>query len=176
MMFRSTLFVCLLLLSFVSKAQEMLKLRPSPLAIAAVRYQDHYVKVTYSQPQKKNRKIFGDLVPFGKVWRTGANEATELTTTRDIQIGDILLRAGTYSLFTIPEKEKWTIIINSDVGLWGAYNYNDTKDIWRFDVPVQSTHKIYEAFTINIESRNEVADLLMLWDDVKISVPIKFLK
>src|SRR3546814_8076917 len=77
MMFRSTLFVCLLLLSFVSKAQEMLKLRPSPLAIAAVRYQDHYVKVTYSQPQKTNRKIFGDLVPFGKVWRTGANEATE---------------------------------------------------------------------------------------------------
>lgn len=177
MIFKSTcFFLCLLLLSSFARAQEVLKLRPSPLAIAAARYQDNYIKVTYSQPQMKNRKIFGDLVPFGRVWRTGANEATELTTTLDIQIGDILLKAGTYSLFTIPDKEKWTIIINADVGMWGAYNYNDKKDVWRFDVPVQSSDKIYEAFTINIESRNDVADLLMMWDDVKVSVPIKFIK
>jgi F0F1-type ATP synthase gamma subunit len=79
-------------------------------------------------------------------------------------------------LFTVPEKDKWTIIINADLGLWGAYNYNSIKDIWRFDVPVQPTDKLYDAFTINIESRNEVAELLIMWDDVKVSVPIKFLK
>jgi hypothetical protein len=87
----------------------------------------------------------------------------------------ILLKAGTYSLFTIPEKDKWTIIINADVGLWGAYNYNSLKDVWRFDVPVQSADKIYEPFTINFDHRNEVADLLMMWDNTKISIPIKFI-
>lgn len=176
MIFRSILLLLLLLPNCVASAQEVLKLRPSPLAIASVRYQDNYLKVTYSQPQKKNRKIFGELVPYGKVWRTGANEATELTTTQDIQIGGILLRAGTYSLFTVPDKDKWTIIINGDVGLWGAYNYNATKDIWRFDVPAQKNDKVYDAFTINIESRNEMAELLMMWDDVKVSVPIIFFK
>lgn len=176
MTFRRIAIVLFFLPMSLVNGQELLKLRPSPLAIASVRYQDNYLKVTYSQPQKKNRKIFGGLVPYGKVWRTGANEATELTTTRDIHIADLLLKAGTYSLFTVPEKEKWTIIINADLGLWGAYNYNATKDVWRFDVPVQSTDKVYEAFTINIENRNEVAELLIMWDDVKVSVPIKFLK
>ncbi|HEU5147054.1 MAG TPA: DUF2911 domain-containing protein [Chryseosolibacter sp.] len=176
MTFKSTATIFFLLLACGGQAQEILKLRPSPLAIAAVRYQDNYIKITYSQPQKKNRKIFGELVPFGEVWRTGANEATELTTVKDIQLQDILLKAGTYSLFTIPEKDKWTIIINSDVGLWGSYNYNEAKDVYRFDVPVQSADKIFEPFTISFENRNDVAELLMMWDDVKVSVPIKFIK
>lgn len=176
MTLKSTATILFLLLAFSGKAQEVLKLRPSPLAIASARYQNNYVKVTYSQPQKKNRKIFGELVPFGKVWRTGANEATELTTVTDIQVHDILLKAGTYSLFTIPGPDRWTIIINADVGLWGAYNYNEAKDVYRFDVPVQSADKIYEPFTINLENRNEMAELLMMWDNVKLSIPIKFLK
>ena len=173
---RALSFLLFFLLSVTSslKAQELLKLRPSPLAIAAVRYQDHYVKITYSQPQKKNREIFGELVPFGKIWRTGANEATEITTTKDIVVNNILLKAGTYSLFTIPEKDKWTIVINTDVGMWGAYNYNPKKDLWRFDVPPQTTDKIYEAFTIAFDQRNEVADLLIMWDNVKVSIPFKF--
>lgn len=172
---RSTVLLCFLLLGQSLLAQELLKRRPSPLAIASVRYKDHYVKVTYSQPQKKDRDIFGSLVPFGKVWRTGANEATEITTTRDILIDSILLRAGTYSLFTIPEREKWTIVINSDVGLWGAYNYNQDKDLWRFDVPVRSTDKMYDPFTIIFNHRNELADLLMMWDHTMVSIPIQFL-
>lgn len=172
---RPILPIFLLCIISTGNAQELLKLRPSPLAIASARYQDHYVKITYSQPQKKNRKIFGGLVPYGSVWRTGANEATEITTIKDIQLDAILLKAGTYSIFTIPEKDKWTIIINSDVGLWGAYNYNSKKDLWRFTVPVQNTDKTYEAFTIIFDQRNEVADLLMLWDNVKVSIPVKFL-
>ncbi|MEX2235372.1 MAG: DUF2911 domain-containing protein [Cyclobacteriaceae bacterium] len=173
---RISLFAYLLLLApqFL-KAQEVLKLRPSPLAITNVRYKDNYVKITYSQPQKKNREIFGHLVPFGEVWRTGANEATEITTTTDIMIETIILKAGTYSLFTVPEKDKWTIIINADVGLWGAYNYNVQKDIWRFQVPVQSTDKIFEPFTIIFDHRNDVADLLIMWDKTKVLIPIKFI-
>ncbi|HEY9488504.1 MAG TPA: DUF2911 domain-containing protein [Chryseosolibacter sp.] len=175
MILRAILFVYLSLLMPTLYAQELLKLRPSPLAITSVRYKDHYVKITYSQPQKRNREIFGDLVPFGKVWRTGANEATEITTTKDIQLDAIILKAGTYSLFTIPEKDKWTIIINSDVGLWGAYNYNYRKDLWRFQVPVRRTDKIYEPFTIIFDQSNEVADLLIMWDNVRVTIPVKFL-
>jgi hypothetical protein len=175
MVIRVTAFVILFLGAHYISAQEVLKLRPSPLAIISVRYKDNYLKVTYSQPQKKNREIFGALVPYGKVWRTGANEATEFTTTRDILIDSILLRAGTYSLFTIPDKEKWTVIINTEVGLWGSYNYNEQKDLWRFQVPVQATDKLYEPFTMIFDHRNEVADLLMLWDRTKVSIPIKFL-
>lgn len=172
---RIIIVVHFLLLAHGIAAQELLKLRPSPLAIASVRYKDSYMKITYSQPQKRNREIFGDLVPFGQVWRTGANEATEITTTRDILLNNMLLTAGTYSLFTVPDRDRWTIIINSDVGLWGAYNYNPKKDVFRFDVPVQSTDEIYEPFTLAFDHRNELADLLILWDDTKVSIPIKFM-
>jgi hypothetical protein len=172
---RITAFICLLLSVNCLRAQELLKLRPSPLAISSIRYKDNYIKITYSQPQKKNRQVFGQLVPYGQVWRTGANEATEITTTTPIQIDSFKLPAGTYSLFSIPQKDKWTIIINADVGLWGAYNYNAAKDVWRFDVPVQPTDKLYDPFTIAFDHRNEVADLLIMWDRTKVSIPIKFL-
>jgi hypothetical protein len=166
----------LLLLSICCAAQETTALRPSPLAIAAIRYKDAYLKITYSQPQKRGREIFGNLVPYGKVWRTGANEATEITTTKDITINNILLKAGTYSLFSIPDKEKWTIIINSEPGLWGSYNYNQKLDVFRFDVAVQRIDKpLYEIFTLQLNQQNSVAELLILWDDVKVSIPIKFL-
>ena len=155
-------------------AQDTFKPRPSPTAIANARYKDTYVKITYGQPYKRGREIFGSLVPYGKVWRTGANEATELTLTKDIRINGTSLKAGTYSLFTIPEKEKWTIIINSDLGLWGAYNYNEKMDVMRFQVPVVLNDKFYEPFTIVFDQRNDLADLLLLWDTVKISIPVKF--
>ncbi len=175
MMLKVIPFVCLLFLTTLARAQEVLKVRPSPLAVTTARYQDHYVKITYSQPQRKNREIFGGLVPYGQVWRTGANEATEITTTKDITIGQLLLKAGTYSLFTIPGKEKWTIIINADQGLWGAYNYNPKKDVFRFDVLVQPADKTYDVFTIFLDQRNEVANILIMWDNVKVSIPVKFL-
>ena len=175
MSIRINVFIYFFLFAQGLQAQEILKLRPSPLAIASVRYKDNYVKVTYSQPQKNGREIFGQLVPYGKVWRTGANEATEITTVADIEFGGIVLKAGTYSLFTIPEKDQWTIIINTDVGLWGAYNYNSRKDLYRFQVPVTTLEETYEPFTIIFDSRNEVADLLMMWDKTRVAIPIKFI-
>jgi len=150
--------------------------RTSPLAIAAIRYKEAYVKITYSQPQKNGREIFGKLVPYGKVWRTGANEATEITVTKNISLHGFLLKAGTYSIFTIPDKEKWTIIINAELGLWGAYNYNARLDVLRFDVvPQVLSTEVSEAFTIQFDQRNESADLMMVWDKVKVVVPVKFL-
>jgi hypothetical protein len=156
--------------------QEALKPRSSPLALATARSKATYVKITYSQPHKRNREIFGNLVPFGQVWRLGANETTEITTTKDITINSILLKAGTYSLFAIPEKDKWTIIINADVGLWGSYNYNTKQDVFRFTVPVQSTGDvIFEPFTILFDQKTDTADLLIMWDKTKVSIPIKFI-
>ena len=172
-------FLCALLFfgaaTSCALAQGAIKSRPSPLAILAIRYKDAYIKITYSQPQKRGREIFGKLVPYDQVWRTGANEATELTTTKNIQINGTLLKAGTYSLFTIPQKDSWTIIINSEVGLWGAYNYNSKLDVMRFNVLPSTTDTVYESFTMQFDHRNEVADLLLYWDRTKISIPVKFI-
>jgi len=159
-----------------ARAQEAAKPRPSPMAVTTVKYKDAYVKITYSQPLKRGREIFGNLVPYGQVWRLGANEATEITATKNISLNGFLLKAGTYSMFAIPQKDKWTIIINSELGLWGAYNYNYRLDVLRFDIPVQTTTgAVYEPFTLQFDQRNDVADLLILWDRIKLSIPVKFI-
>ena len=149
--------------------------RTSTFAQASIRFKDTYVKITYSQPDKAGREIFGELIPYGKVWRTGANEATEITTTKHISLNGFLLKAGTYSIFTIPGPDTWTIIINSELGLWGAYNHNPRLDILKFQVPSTKSTDIHERFTIQFAQRNESADLALMWDDVKVVVPIKFL-
>ena len=166
-----------LLFSLTAFGQEAVKPRPSPLAIVSAKYKDTYLKITYSQPSKRNREVFGQLVPFNQVWRTGANEATEITVTRDVKVNGADLKAGNYSIFTIPEKDKWTILLNSDLGLWGAYNYNTKMDVLKFDVPVVSlTDVVYESFTIIIDQKNDKADLLMAWDKTKVIIPIQFLE
>lgn len=159
-----------------SFAQEAITPRPSPTAIVTMKYDDTYVKLTYSQPHKRDRDIFGELVPYGKVWRTGANEATEITLTGDILINQDTLKAGTYSVFTIPGKDQWTIIINEELGQWGSYNYNPESDVLRFDVPVENVQSVvWEPFTIAFEQKNDKADLLMMWDKTKVTIPIEFL-
>lgn len=154
-----------------SYAQE---LRTSPLSITTSRYKSTYVKIVYSQPHKKGRDIFGKLVPYGEVWRTGANEATEITLTGDILVNGKELKAGTYSIFTIPNQSTWTVIFNSDLGLWGSYNYNPKKDVLRIDVPVLSTEETAEAFIIGIDPRNNQADLFFHWDKTKVVVPVQY--
>jgi len=172
---RICLLTCLLLSFCVASAQDAVKPRPSPLSVVSSRYKDTYLKVTYSQPHKHGRKVFGSLVPFGQVWRTGANEATEFTVTRGIKINGLDLKAGTYSLFTIPGEGSWTVILNSELGLWGAYNYNSRLDVLRFEVPaLPVTAFVYEAFTILIDPRNTQADLVLAWDRTKISIPLQF--
>lgn len=156
--------------------QEALKRRASPLDIATIKAENTYIKITYSRPQKNGREVFGELVPFGKVWETGANEVAELTCSRDIRMNNHRLKAGTYALFTIPEKDHWTIILNSDLGQWGVYNYNPKKDVLRFTVPVSQTEEVYEPFTIEFEDLDEQANLVILWDKTKVLIPISFIK
>ncbi len=156
-------------------AQEALKPLPSPSAMVTMKYENTYVKITYSRPHKRDRKIFGSLIPFGKVWRTGANEASEITVTKDILIGGKRLAAGTYTLFSIPNQGNWKIIINKDLGQWGAFDYNAAHNILTFEVPVQTMTTPYEPFTISFNQKESTTDLLLMWDKTKVSIPIKFL-
>lgn len=154
--------------------QESLEPKPSPLDVTKAFVGDSYVKIVYSRPHKRDRDIFGGLVPFDKVWRTGANAATEITTTEDIKLNGNDLKAGTYSLFTIPGEDEWTIIINSEVGQWGAYRYKEENDVMRFTVPVEENDDEYEAFTIYLEGDSGTPryTLMIMWDDVKVSFPV----
>ncbi|GGD49367.1 hypothetical protein GCM10011514_11950 [Emticicia aquatilis] len=150
------------------------QVRSSPIVIANLKTtENNYVKCTYGQPLKKGREIFGNLVPYGKLWRTGANEATEITFTTNIQIGETQLPAGTYTLFTVPNKEKWTIIFNSELGQWGDFSYDSNKNVLNFEANVSTNTDIYEGFTIQFEDITNGFNMLLLWDNVKVTVPIQ---
>ena len=174
MTLKSTISVIMIaMLAATTHAQDR---RASPLSIATTRYKDTYAKIVYGQPQKKGREIFGKLVPYGQVWRTGANEATEITLTTNMMVAGIELKAGTYSIFTIPEQGSWTVIFNADLGLWGSYNYNSKRDVLRISVPSIELQEPAEAFTIGFEPKNNIADLYFMWDKTKVIVPIQFVE
>ncbi|MEO1652282.1 MAG: DUF2911 domain-containing protein, partial [Bacteroidota bacterium] len=144
------------------------KEKASPLRMISFLSSDNtYLKVTYGSPFKKGREIFGNLVPFGEIWRTGANEATEFTTTQDLKIGGEILKAGTYTVFTVPGEKNWEVIFNSTLGQWGAYRYEDNKsfNVLKAEAKVaQSKEFIYEAFTIQFEETRKGVDLVFAWD------------
>jgi len=128
------------------------------------------IRVIYSRPHVKGREIFGGLVPYGKVWRTGANEATEIKVYRDIEIGGKPLKAGTYSLFTVPDEKEWTIIFNSDLDYWGAYSYNEDHDVLRITARAQKKEEPVEAFSIRFDDHA----MRMAWDRTLVEVPISY--
>ncbi len=158
-------------------AQKFPDLDASPVDIALVKGKDKQplAKVIYSRPQKKGRVVFGELEPYGKVWRTGANEATEIKIYKDIMVAGKPLKAGTYSLFTIPEKDKWTVIFNSDLDQWGAYSYNKEKDVLRVEIKTVKIESTVEAFSILFKDTDKGANMLMAWDEVMIEIPIEAL-
>jgi Protein of unknown function (DUF2911) len=137
---------------------------------------DLKVKVFYNRPYKKGRVIFGELVPYGKVWRTGANEATIFETNKDLNFADKTLKAGKYSFFTIPGEQAWSIIFNTETGQWGVgfngeANRNPAKDAFTLDVPSVLQEKEFEQFTISIEKAGEEMELILMWDKTLVSVP-----
>lgn len=132
------------------------------------------VKVAYSRPAKKGREIFGTLEPFGKVWRAGANESTEVTFFVPVTVGGKKITAGSYSLFAIPEKDKWTIIINTVTNRWGAYSYDEKKDVVRFTVPVKPLDAVVENLSMTFTEATGGANLVIGWDKTAVEVPILF--
>lgn len=161
-----------LFITHVAYSQEALEPRPSPMAAVTTQQGGTYVKVVYSRPHKRGRKIFGsELAPYGKVWRFGANEATEITITKDIKVCGKPLKAGTYSLYAIPREEKdWTIIFNKALGQWGAFNYDQSKDALRVKVLPQHSDITYEPLTITFSEEGNA--MIMTWDTTKVVIPI----
>lgn len=129
-------------------------------------------RVIYSRPQKNNRIVFGDLIEYGKVWRLGANEATEIEFFQNVRINNIRLKKGRYTLYTIPYPEKWTIIINKDADTWGSFKYDLKKDLARIDVPIQRLPEKIEAFSLYFDKAVDGFTLIAAWDDVTVSLPI----
>lgn len=134
------------------------------------------MKVLYSRPAKKGREIFGVLEQFDKVWRLGANENTEIYFAKNVTIGDKKIKAGTYSLFAIPGKEKWTIIVNKQIDRWGAFSYDVSKDVVRVELPVGKPDKVIENFSMTFTDFAEGANLVMAWDSTQVVLPIYFKK
>ncbi|MDB5207796.1 MAG: hypothetical protein JWR72_2871 [Flavisolibacter sp.] len=131
-------------------------------------------RVIYSRPQKEGRAIFGGLIEYGKVWRLGANEATEIELYRDVKIKDKKLSKGRYTIYAIPTTTQWTIIFNKDTDIWGAFKYDESKDALRIDVPVQKNAAAAEAFSIQFSKSATGADMMMAWDDAMVTLPVSF--
>jgi len=137
------------------------------------------LSVNYSSPSKKGREIFGKLVPYNLVWRTGANEPTTFTTKTDIRVIDKKLGAGTYSIWTIPNEKSWKVIFNEEVPDWGVTVLSGGKETTRdaeadfvqVEVPVQKLQETLESFTIEFQDSDELS-LTLLWDQTKVSVPL----
>lgn len=148
----------------------------SPAAVAEFHANGLDASVEYSQPSKKGRLIFGTeaqqaLVPYGRVWRTGANEATLLNIKQDVFIAGKLLKAGKYTLWSIPNPHQWTLIVNGEIGQWGT-EYDPKRDVLRVEVPATSAPDSTEHFTISFEQSSEGADLLLSWDTLRVRAPL----
>lgn|GEM_PF-60444 len=174
----------ILVFVFVIQAQDFRKPDASPMDMAY--FPDNFahdrkegdkavIRVTYSRPLKKERVIFGKLVPYGEVWRCGANEASEIKFYQDVNLNGKKVEAGTYSLFVIPEEKEWTIILNSDLDYWGAYKYNAQHDVIRVPAIVSQMNKSLESFTIQFADKGEKQGVMKLgWDKTVAEVPFNF--
>lgn len=133
------------------------------------------VRVIYSRPAKKDREVFGKLVPFNKVWRVGANEATEIRFYRDVTFGGKPVKAGSYALFAIPDQDEWTIILNSELDHWGAYSYKESFDVLRVKVPVKSTTTTVENMAIVFEkTSDQSATMQIAWDKTRVEALVEW--
>lgn len=128
--------------------------------------------VDYSRPAKRGRVVFGELVPWNEVWRTGANRATHLTTERDLRVGDVTIPAGTYTLYTIPSPAGWKLIVNRQTGQ-GGLNYDTSQDLARFDLKVETLPEVVERFTIGIREEGSGGVLTVAWDRTQASLAFR---
>jgi len=147
--------------------------RPSPAASASCDLGGgKTIKTDYSSPRMNGRKIFGDLVPFGKVWRTGANEATTFVTSGDVVVGGKTIPAGSYTLFTVPNPDKWTLIINKKTGEWGIPYKYESDELARVDMKVSKLPSPVENFTISYVQSGNGCTLQIDWETTRASVDI----
>ena len=147
--------------------------RPSPPGTAEVTLKGKKVTIDYSRPYLKGRKVGQELAPYGKVWRTGANEATALTTEADLNIGGVKVPAGKYTLYSLPSEGTWKLIINKQTGQWGT-QYDESQDLARIDMKKSALPQSVEQFTISFDKTNDTtAELNLDWENTRVSVTVK---
>lgn len=149
----------------------------SPEKEMVFRHGDLTIKVFYNRPFKKGRKIFGALVPYNEVWRTGANEATTFETNKNLNIEGKTLPAGKYTLWTVPREETWTILFNSEYGQWGINskgeaNRDPARDVLSVDIRAVKQEQEFEQFTIEFEEVGEDIEMVLLWDKTLVAIPM----
>lgn len=173
-LFTTIAFAFMMLVSYNVDAQKFRGLDKSPLDAASIgRGNKQLAVVYYGRPQLKGRTIGTDLAPYGKVWRTGANEATKLILDTDMSLNGKTIAAGTYSIFTIPGEKEWEVIISSDVNNWGASGYKKENTVASIKVPVTMGDESLEAFSMAFEPSDDGVHLHMGWDKVRVAVPFK---
>lgn len=162
-----------ILMLFVMTAATSYSQEKKPAASPRAYVKTDNVSISYGQPSKKGREIFGGLVPYRQVWRTGANEATEITFKKACNFGGKMIKPGTYTLFTIPGENEWTVILNGQLKQWGSFEYEKTKskDVAQVKVPVKHLDAVVEKFTMSMPAGDA---LEMQWDKTGVSVPMKF--
>lgn len=166
----SILSLCVLF-AFAVVAEEAKK-PLSPPAKANATIGGKSITVDYSAPSKRGRVIMGELVPYGKVWRTGANAATTLVTEGDLMIGSLHVPAGKYTLFTIPDEKEWTLIVNKQNGQWGTA-YDEKQDLGRVKMNVKTVKEPVETFVIGVKEVGKKSGLLTLtWENTEASLPV----
>ncbi len=167
------LIISLVMMSSQSISQNDKKVRISPKAAVIQTVGFTEVGIDYNRPGVKGRIIWGGLVPYNKVWRAGANEATKFTFSTVVKINDKTLKAGSYSFFVIPTKENWTIIFNKVADQWGAFEYNEAEDALRFEVtPEEGNMQEWMAYTITKTSNNS-AIVKLEWEKLKVPFTIE---
>ena len=131
-------------------------------------------RVIYSRPKKEGRAIFGGLVEYGKLWRLGANEATEIEFYKPAVVAGKKIVKGRYTLYAIVKEKSWTFIINKETDTWGSFKYDQAKDVVRAEVPVQSLSESVESLTMVFENENQNSNLIIAWENVKVALPVSF--
>jgi len=152
--------------------------RESPKDTVEFKLNDLKLEVFYNRPSKKGREVFGALVPYGKVWRTGANEATTFETNKSLMVKGMYLPAGKYTLWTVPKDSSWNVIFNTKQYPWGVDAemqpmWDPNYDIMEIDVPIEKLDKPVEQFTISFDNSTDNLELTMAWDKTKVAVPME---
>ncbi len=157
-----------------AQAQQLVLPSLSPSSTIIQEFSTSKIEINYSRPSKRDRVIFGKLVPYNTIWRTGANAATRIKTEQNLNIGGVQLPAGDYALYTIPGKDEWEVIINKGIGNWGAGGYKTSDDLARFKVKPETLPNTVETFTIQFSNLSfDACNLDLIWDKTKVSIPIK---
>ncbi len=169
---KGILMLTLLLAAFVNYSQVRMP-QPSPTQMIRQDFGMGNIELTYSRPAAKGRKIFGDLVPFDKIWRTGANGATLIKFNQPVQIMNKAVDTGSYALYTIPGAENWTIILNKGVKNWGTAGYSESDDVIKISIPRSRLKNYVENFTMGFANlKPESCELQMMWEKTAVSIPI----